>query len=61
MDRACTTATASPEIGLVVGLLADGQRAWGTTSDADLVQAMVDEELAGRKVDLRPDGSFDIS
>jgi len=51
----------NPDIGLVVGLLADGQRSWGTTSEADLVRAMVDEELAGRKADLRPDGSFDLS
>ncbi|MDP1821368.1 MAG: acetyl-CoA acetyltransferase [Acidimicrobiales bacterium] len=50
-----------PEVGLVVGLMADGQRAWGTTTDADLVQTMVAEELAGRKANLRPDGSFDLS
>jgi acetyl-CoA C-acetyltransferase len=50
-----------PESGLVVGLRPDGQRAWGTTSDADQMQAMLTEELAGRKADLRPDGAFTLS
>ena len=49
-----------PENGLVVGLLADGQRAWGTTQDPDQLQVLVTEELAGRKAQLRPDGSFDL-
>jgi acetyl-CoA C-acetyltransferase len=49
-----------PETGLVVGLLADGQRAWGTTSDADQLQTMLTEELGGRKVDVRPDGAFSL-
>lgn len=47
--------------GLVVGLLADGKRAWGTTSDADQMQVMVTEELAGRKAELRPDGAFTLA
>ena len=50
-----------PESGLVVGLRPDGQRAWGTTSDPDQIQAMLTEELAGRKADLRPDGAFTLS
>ena len=50
-----------PESGLVVGLRPDGQRAWGTTSDADQMQAMLTEELGGRKADLRPDGAFTLS
>ena len=49
-----------PESGLVVGLRPDGQRAWGTTSDADQVQALLTEELAGRKAELRPDGAFTL-
>ena len=49
-----------PETGLVVGLLADGQRAWGTTSDADQLQTMLTEELGGQKVDVRPDGAFSL-
>jgi acetyl-CoA C-acetyltransferase len=50
----------TPENGVVVGLLADGQRAWGTTQDPDQLQAMVSEELAHRKAQLRPDGTFDL-
>ncbi len=49
-----------PENGFVVGLLADGQRAWGTTQDPDQLQALLTEELAGRKADLRPDGAFEL-
>jgi acetyl-CoA C-acetyltransferase len=51
----------APESGWVVGLLADGQRAWGTTREADQLQVLVGEELAGRKADVRPDGSFDLA
>lgn len=47
--------------GLVVGLLADGRRAWGTTADADQMHVMVTEELAGRKAELRPDGAFTLA
>jgi acetyl-CoA C-acetyltransferase len=50
----------APEVGLVVGLLGDGRRAWGSTREADQVKAMVDEELAGRTITVRPDGSFDL-
>jgi acetyl-CoA C-acetyltransferase len=48
------------ETGIVVGLLDDGRRAWGVTTEPGLVKAMVTEELAGRRVALRPDGSFDL-
>jgi acetyl-CoA C-acetyltransferase len=51
----------NPENGILTALLADGQRALVTTQDADLLQAMVTEDLAARKVDTRPDGSFDLS
>jgi acetyl-CoA C-acetyltransferase len=49
-----------PENGFVVGLLADGQRAWGITQDADQLRVLVTEELAGRRAQLRPDGAFDL-
>jgi acetyl-CoA C-acetyltransferase len=49
-----------PEHGYLVGLTAEGHRAWGATSDAGQVQAMLTEELAGRKAELRPDGAFDL-
>jgi acetyl-CoA C-acetyltransferase len=51
----------SPESGLIVGLLADGRRAWGTTQDPAVLQTMLTEELAGRKFDVSPDGAFQLS
>jgi acetyl-CoA C-acetyltransferase len=50
-----------PENGIVVGLMGDGRRAWGTTTDPDQLQTLLTEELGGRKADLRPDGSFDLT
>ena len=38
-----------PETGFVVGLLDDGRRAIGTTTDADILKALVTEDLAGRR------------
>ena len=44
-----------PETGLVVGLLADGQRAWGTTAGRRPAAGDAStEELAGRKADAPP-------
>jgi acetyl-CoA C-acetyltransferase len=51
----------NPENGFVVGLLADGQRAWGTSQDAGMLQTMLTEELGGRKAHLSPEGSFALS
>jgi acetyl-CoA C-acetyltransferase len=50
----------APETGILVGLLDDGRRAWGVTSEPGVVKAMSTEDLAGRHAALRPDGSFDI-
>jgi acetyl-CoA C-acetyltransferase len=50
----------SPETGIVVGLLDDGRRAWGTTTEPGPVKAMVTDDLAGRCVALRPDGAVDL-
>jgi acetyl-CoA C-acetyltransferase len=50
----------APETGILVGLLDDGRRAWGITTEPGLVKAMVTEDLAGRRVSLRPDGAFDV-
>ncbi len=38
----------NPESGIVVGLLEDGRRALGTTTDPDALKALVTEDLAGR-------------
>lgn len=50
----------APETGIVVGLLDDGQRAIGTTTDADLLKVLVSEDLAGRRARVRPDGATEL-
>jgi acetyl-CoA C-acetyltransferase len=50
----------APETGILAGLLGDGRRAWGVTTEPGTVKAMVTEDLAGRTATLRPDGSFDL-
>ncbi len=49
-----------PETGIVVGLLAGGQRALGTTTDPDALKALVTEDLAGRRARISPDGSTEL-
>jgi acetyl-CoA C-acetyltransferase len=46
-----------PENGIVVGLLDDGRRAIGTSQDADVLKALVTEDLAGRRAHVAPDGA----
>lgn len=50
----------APQTGILAGLLDDGRRAWGTTSDADQLEAMVAEEIGGRRVHVHPDGAVDL-
>ena len=50
----------APETAIVVGLLDDGRRAWGVTTEPGVVKTMTTEDLAGRSVALRPDGAFDL-
>jgi acetyl-CoA C-acetyltransferase len=50
----------APETGILVGLLDDGRRAWGVTSEPGTVKAMSTEDLAGRQATLHPDGSFEL-
>jgi acetyl-CoA C-acetyltransferase len=47
----------NPETGIVVGLLDDGQRAIGTTQDADALKALVAEDVLGRRAHVAPDGT----
>ena len=51
----------APETGVVACLLEDGRRAWGTTTDADLMRALTTEDLVGRPATLRADGTVDVS
>jgi acetyl-CoA C-acetyltransferase len=61
--EACTvmhTRDGMPETGLMAVLLADGRRAWGTTTDADALKSMVTEECVGRPAHLATDGTIEL-
>ena len=47
----------SPQVGLVACLLGDGRRAWATSTDADLLTAMTQEEFCGRPATLNSAGT----
>ena len=49
---------AEPETALAACLLADGRRAWGTTTNSALATAMCDGEWVGRTTQLADDGSL---
>jgi acetyl-CoA C-acetyltransferase len=49
-----------PETGIVVGLLEDGRRALGTTSDPDALKVLVTEDVGGRRARIRPDGATEL-
>lgn len=49
-----------PENGIVVGLLDDGRRAIGTSRDADVLKAIVTEDLAGRRARVAADGATEL-
>ncbi len=51
----------APEQPLASCLLADGRRAWGSSTDADTAVAMCDGEWVGAAVDLAPDGTLQLS
>lgn len=48
----------TPERALVSGLLADGRRAWGGTSDVDAMARIVTEETSGAAGHIDPAGEF---
>lgn len=50
----------NPETGIVVGLLEDGRRALGTTTDADALEVLVTEDVAGRRARITPDGATEL-
>ena len=47
-----------PETAIAACLLADGRRAWGTSTDGDLAAAMCVGEWVGRPVRLTDDGTL---
>ncbi len=49
-----------PEQPLASCLLADGRRAWGSSTDADTAAAMCDGEWVGTAVTLTPDGTLHL-
>ena len=46
-----------PENGIVAARLDDGSRVWGIVRDPSEVTAMTTEDVIGRPVDLREDGT----
>lgn len=50
----------APETGIVVGLLDDGRRALGTTTDPGALKVLVTEDLAGRRARVAPDGTVEL-
>ncbi|MET0727474.1 MAG: acetyl-CoA acetyltransferase [Acidimicrobiales bacterium] len=50
----------NPERGILAGLVDDGRRAWGLTSDPATMKAMVAEDLAGRTATLREDSEVEL-
>ena len=49
----------APETGIAATLLADGRRAWGTTTDVGLAAAMCEGEWVGRSVRLSESGAIE--
>ena len=50
----------APETALASCLLADGRRAWGTSSDPAIASAMCDGEWVGASCHLEPDGALSV-
>jgi acetyl-CoA C-acetyltransferase len=50
-----------PERALVACLTPDGGRAWGNSTDATLMKAMVTEEFVGREVVMGDDGVVEVA
>jgi acetyl-CoA C-acetyltransferase len=45
-----------PELGITTCRIPDGRRAWGTTTDPDLLGALREGEWVGRAVTLDDEG-----
>lgn len=66
VDEAVTVETSTvmhdrasePERAIVAVLIPDGKRAWGTSTDPDVMKVLVAEETAGRPGHLDPEGEF---
>jgi acetyl-CoA C-acetyltransferase len=51
----------TPSVGIVACLVEDGGRTWATTTDADLIEALLLDGLFGRPVRVAPDGRVTIA
>jgi len=49
-----------PETGIVVGLMADGRRALGTTRDPGALKVLITEDVGGRSARISPDGTTEL-
>ena len=45
----------------MAALLPDGRRAWGTSTDPDLLATLTTEETAGRAGHVASDGGFELT
>lgn len=50
----------TPEQAITTSVLADGRRAWGTSSDVGVATAMTDGEWVGRRIELDADGAIHL-
>ena len=50
-----------PEKAIVSCLLADGRRAWGNSTEVEVMKLLVSEETAGRSGHLDPEGKFSVT
>ena len=50
----------APEQAIAACLLADGRRAWGTSSDQDVLTSLLDGEWVGTPATLAPDGALHL-
>jgi acetyl-CoA C-acetyltransferase len=50
----------SPAAATIACLRPDGRRAWATSQDPKLLDAMTREELCGRPAAIRPDGTLEV-
>ncbi len=50
----------APEQAIAACLLADGRRAWGTSSDQDVLTSLLDGEWVGTTATLAPDGALHL-
>lgn len=57
-DTVAHSRAGEPEKGIVAVRTPDGRRAWGTSTEPELLEVMLTEEVVGRRGHLTADGTF---